>query len=163
MTFVAAVHGTEVLLPWVLNRGRQWAIFTCGSKSSIRERCREGLPARCKPGVGRTKGLTACLASETRLISDFESFSQSLSSVNYCRFDVLKMLRGCCVFVVARHYRVLATWAFSWVMGRSSGWRLFIPSSFVAWPLSKTFSTSWSISIMTLVSNDANLEPKRKE
>lgn len=28
MTFVVAVHGAEVLLPWVLYRERQQAIFT---------------------------------------------------------------------------------------------------------------------------------------
>lgn len=52
---------------------------TCGSKPSIRERCREGLPPRPRPGVGRTKGLTACLASGTLLISrlwDMQSLAE---------------------------------------------------------------------------------------
>lgn len=48
-----------------------------------------------------------------------------------------------CVFIFARPYKVSGTWAFSWVTARSSGWRLFIPSSYAAWPLSKTSWTSW--------------------
>lgn len=46
------------------------------------------------------------------------------------------------VFVLYRHCKVLGTWACSWAMEKSSGWNLYIPSSFAAWPPSKTFWTS---------------------
>lgn len=82
---VVAVRGAEVLLPWVLYREREQAIFTsvCAanraavqSRASERGAERDFLPRR-RPGVGRTKGLTACLASGTLLIPDFEICSHS--------------------------------------------------------------------------------------
>lgn len=139
-------EGNRLFLPLCVLRP------TCGSKPSIREWCRDGLPLRPRPGVGRTKALTARLASGALLMSqlwDMQSLAEFCLRLSETWFaeDVSR----CCVFVVTRHYKVLGTWAFSWVMERSSGWRLFIPSFFVAWPPSKTSLTSWSTLITTSV------------
>lgn len=66
---VVAVRGAEVLLPWVFYREMEQAIFTSVSttarlqfKAKHQRGCKEGLPLHPRPGVGQTKGLTACLA-----------------------------------------------------------------------------------------------------
>lgn len=137
----ATEEGSKLFLPLRVLRP------DCGSKPSFRDGCRGGLPPRRGPGVGWTKGLTACLASGTLLISDFETRSHShwvLSVAADLMLQEMWALSGYCVFMFARPYKVSGTWAFSWVTERSSGWHLFIPSSYAAWPLSKTSWTSWS-------------------
>lgn len=76
--------------------------------------------------------------------STFRICSHSLTSVIFWRFDMVKMW-VCSWYrasVVARHYKVLGTWDFSWATEKNSGWHLFIPSSFAVWLLSRTSWTS---------------------
>lgn len=148
--FAFAVHGTEVLLPWVLYReGNMLFLPLCGCdqtpvQSPASERCvgRDFLPGR-----GLDKGPHSMLGLRDPFdLRLWDMQSLTLSSVSKCGSDVLEMwvLSGFCVFGVARLYRVSGTWAFNWVTGRSSGWRLFIPSSSAVWPPSKTSWISWS-------------------
>lgn len=119
-----------------------------GSKRSIRETQRGtsfSALARC--------GLDKRPHSMLGLMNPFDLWLWDLLSVGWDLMCWKKRAEfdGFFFYVVNRLSKVLGIWAFSWVMEKSSGWHLFIPSSFAVWLVSRISWTSWLTLIMILV------------